>query len=72
MATHFTASNLLMTQSSKVGATMDRAITITTDKSKIERYGWDFPIEELEYLVEEHDGETFVLMNGRLYEAKDI
>lgn len=51
---------------------MDKSITITTDKSKVERYGWDFPIEELEYLVEEHDGETFVLMNGRLYEAKDF
>lgn len=51
---------------------MDRTITITTDASLIQYGGWDFPIEELAYLVEEHDGETFVLTNGRLYEAKDI
>lgn len=35
----------------------------------IEEDSWDFPIEELDYLLEEHDGETFVLKDGRLYEA---
>lgn len=51
---------------------MDKAITITTDTSLIQYGGWDFPIEELAYLVEEHEGETFVLMNGRLHEAKEL
>ena len=27
---------------------------------------WDFPIEELQYLLEEHEGETFVLWGDRL------
>lgn len=31
--------------------------------------GWDFPIEELPYLLEEHDGEVFKLVGNRLYEA---
>lgn len=30
--------------------------------------GWDFPIEELDYLLEEHDEESFVLIDNRLYE----
>lgn len=29
---------------------------------------WDFPIEELDYLLEEHPGESFVLQDDRLYE----
>lgn len=29
---------------------------------------WDFPIEELDYLLEEHPGESFVLKDDRLYE----
>lgn len=33
--------------------------------------GWDFPIEELPYLLDEHDGETFIYSNGRLYEAEE-
>ena len=32
--------------------------------------GWDFPIEELEYLLDEHDGEAFVFYDGRLYEKE--
>lgn len=31
---------------------------------------WDFPIEELDYLIENHKGETFVLDNGRLTEIE--
>lgn len=31
---------------------------------------WDFPIEELDYLLEEHDEESFVLINNRLYEVE--
>lgn len=29
---------------------------------------WNFPIEELGYLLEEHDKESFILINNRLYE----
>ena len=32
-------------------------------------YGWDYPLEEISYILEEHDGETFVLIGDRLYEA---
>lgn len=31
---------------------------------------WDFPVDELDYLLEEHDEESFVLMNNRLYEIE--
>ena len=31
--------------------------------------GWDYPIEELDYLLEEHDGESFVLKDNRLWEV---
>lgn len=44
-------------------------IRIVTDKSLIRVDAWDFPIEELEYLLEEHDDETFVLCDGRLWET---
>lgn len=30
--------------------------------------GWDYPLNELEYLLEEHPGESFVLQDNRLYE----
>ena len=30
--------------------------------------GWDFLIEELDYLAIEHTGESFVLIGNRLYE----
>lgn len=50
----------------------EKVITITSDASRIQYGGWDYPIEELEYLLEEHDGESFVLMDGRLYEAKEF
>lgn len=33
--------------------------------------GWDFSIEELDYLLEEHNGETFLLQHNRLYEVID-
>lgn len=31
--------------------------------------GWDFPLEELDYLLKEHSGEVFLLQSGRLYEV---
>ncbi len=33
--------------------------------------GWDYPIKELDYLLEEHPGESFVLKNNRLYEMTE-
>lgn len=33
--------------------------------------GWDYPIKELDYLLEEHSGESFVLKNNRLYEMTE-
>lgn len=44
-------------------------IHITNDVSKVDRDGWDYPLKELDYLIEEHDGETFVLIGNRLHEA---
>ena len=44
-------------------------ITITTDKSKICDGAWSFPIEELGYLLEEHDNQTFVLVDDELWET---
>ena len=32
---------------------------------------WDFSLEEVPYLMEEHDGEAFVLMEDRLWEAEE-
>lgn len=44
-------------------------IYITTDTNRIIADAWDYPIEELDYLISEYVGEVFVLHNGRLYEA---
>lgn len=33
--------------------------------------GWDYPVAELDYLLEEHPGESFVLKDDRLYEMTD-
>ncbi len=33
--------------------------------------GWDYPVEELDYLLEEHPGESFVLQDDRLYEMTE-
>ena len=38
----------------------------------IDDEGWDFPIEELDYLLEEHNGEVFLLQNDRLYEIIEM
>lgn len=45
-------------------------ITITKDKSRIKPEAWDYPLTEIEYLIEEHAGETFVISDGRLWEAE--
>lgn len=36
-------------------------IKILTDTRLIDSEGWDFPLEELDYLSEEYDGEAFVI-----------
>ena len=46
------------------------SIIITNQNNLIAKEGWDFPIEELDYLLEEHDGETFALVNNRLFECE--
>lgn len=46
-------------------------IRITKRLSLIADNGWDYPISEIEYLCDHHDGQTFVLIGDRLYEAFD-
>lgn len=48
---------------------MFEGLYITTDVNRIIDGAWDFPFEELDYLMEEYDGSVWVLLNGRLYEA---
>ena len=36
-----------------------------------EKESWDFPLEELDYLLKEHKEEVFMLKCGRLYEVID-
>ncbi len=39
----------------------------------VEKYivdSWDFSISEIDYLLEEHKNESFVLINNRLYEIE--
>lgn len=33
---------------------------------------WDFPIEELDYLLEEHNDEIFMLIGDRLVEVEEF
>lgn len=33
---------------------------------------WDFPIEELDYIMEEHNNETFLLVDNRLIEVVEL
>lgn len=44
-------------------------IKLIADTTHIDPEGWDFPFEELDYLMEVHDDETFVIKDDRLYEA---
>jgi hypothetical protein len=46
------------------------AIAIIDDETRIKEDAWDFPLSEIPYLLAEHEGETFVLKDGRLYEAE--
>ena len=39
---------------------------ITDTKQLFDKESWDFPIEELDYLLEEHNNESFVLMESEL------
>lgn len=40
-------------------------ITISTDKSLVCGGAWDYPLDDLDYLLEERDGETFVLIKDK-------
>lgn len=44
-------------------------IVIMADQVLIKEDGWDFPVEEIGYLLEEHAGEVLVYKDGRLYET---
>lgn len=44
-------------------------INIIIDITLIDSTGWDYPLEEIPYLIETHNNETFVYHNNRLYEA---
>lgn len=33
---------------------------------------WDYSLYELDYLLQEHRGESFVLMDDRLWEAEEV
>lgn len=46
-----------------------RKFIVITDNGNIASDGWDFPLEEIDYLLEEHNGEVFTLKNGRLWET---
>ena len=47
------------------------AITIVTGVTVNRETAWDYPMDELPYLLDEHDGETFALVGGRLWEVED-
>ena len=51
---------------------MIQITTIDDKRFRVTEDGWDFPINELGYLLEEHDGETFILYGWRLYEAEEV
>lgn len=40
-------------------------------EGQVAEEGWDYPVEELNYLLEEHPGESFVLQDDRLYEINE-
>lgn len=46
-----------------------RKFIVITDNGNVASEGWDFPLEEIDYLLEEHNGEVFILKNGRLWET---
>ena len=41
------------------------------NETLIKTDAWDFSIDELPYLLEEHDGESFVLLDDRLWEGEE-
>lgn len=46
-------------------------IIVKPEQGRILPDGWDYPIEELDYLLEsEISNDVFVLKDGRLYEAE--
>ena len=47
------------------------AVMIINDIGRINAYGWDYPLEDLEYLVRERNDEVFVICNNRLFETEE-
>lgn len=39
-----------------------------TKGTQIPEDAWDYPLDEIDYLIDEHPGESFVLIDDRLYE----
>ena len=51
-------------------ATEYNEIIITEDVDAIAVDAWDYPLEEIPYLLETRGGEKFVYCNGRLFETE--
>ena len=47
----------------------DRCIAIVSDEASIIYGGWDFPLDEIQYLLDEHNREVFCFYNWRLHET---
>ena len=55
----------------KADTILKGAINAIKSASEDDSDTWDYPIEELDYLLEEHPGESFVLKDDRLYEVNE-
>lgn len=42
------------------------------EEALIKEDAWDFSLNELDYLLQEHRGESFVLVDDRLWEAEEV
>ena len=43
---------------------------IVYSEGELSEDAWDFSVDEIDYLCEEHGGESFVFKDGRLWEKK--
>lgn len=50
---------------------MIKIYTLEESVDLLKEDGWDFPFEEIGYLLEEHNGEAFMVDGGRLWELDD-
>ena len=42
------------------------------EEALIKDDAWDYSLYELDYLLQEHRGESFVLVDDRLWEAEEV